>query len=102
MIQPTIGRVIWFVSATAQAIEPDLQPWPAFVCRVHDDRLVNVAGFMANGETFRAENVQLLQDDDKTPADTDFAMWMPYQVTAAAKEATPATAPATAPAAPPA
>jgi hypothetical protein len=94
MITPTIGRVIWFVDPIVQATEENPQPWPAFICYVHDDRMVNVAGFMANGETFRATKVQLLQDDDVVPDGYYYAMWMPYQVSAAAKNAAPDPAPA--------
>jgi hypothetical protein len=89
MITPTIGRVIWFVDPIVQASEENPQPWPAFICYVHDDRTVNVAGFMANGEIFRATKVQLLQDDDVAQDGYYYAMWMPYQVSAAAKNAAP-------------
>lgn len=93
MITPTIGRVIWFVDPIVQATEENPQPWPAFICYVHDDRTVNVAGFMSNGEIFRATKVQLLQDDDVAQDGYYYAMWMPYQVSTAAKASDPAAAP---------
>ena len=41
--------------------------------------MVNVAGFDANGNPFKATSVQLLQDDDQPNTVGAYAEWMPYQ-----------------------
>jgi hypothetical protein len=86
MIQPTIGRVIWFYSIAhgcPDVINP--QPYPAFVCYVHGDRMINVAGFDSTGVPFARSSVTLLQDDDTIPLYRDYCTWMPYQVGQAKK-----------------
>lgn len=82
MISPTVGRVVWVYRPLATF---DLrQPEVGFVTYVHNDRLINVAGFNANGTQFTATSLTLLQDDDAKP-EGDFAAWMPYQKGQAAK-----------------
>ena len=86
MIVPTIGRVVWFYPIDFG--RPDIvnpQPYPALICYVHGDRMINLAGFDNNGEPFKRTSVTLLQDDDPFPLDRDYACWMPYQVGQAAK-----------------
>lgn len=82
MIKPTVGRVVW-------VIRPDFtddikQPEAAFIAYVHNDRMINVAGFTHQGNHFSHTSVPLLQDDDEKPQGT-FAVWMPFQVGQAAK-----------------
>ena len=88
MIKPTIGRVVLIHRIVGgQPVSP--QPEPALVCYVHNDRLINVGGFDANGQPFARTSVQLLQDDDAAPANIvtgAYAEWMPYQKAVAAGE----------------
>jgi len=79
VIQPTVGRVVWYYPTKEQ----DDQPQAALVTYVHDDRLINVGGFDHAGHPFQRTEVQLLQDDDKPEG--FHAMWMPYQKGQAAK-----------------
>lgn len=89
MIVPTIGRVVWLYTV-AHGIHADSnpQPYPALVCYVYGERMINVAGFDSNGDPFKRTSVTLLQDDDAAPHDCDYATWMPYQ-TAQAKKGEP-------------
>lgn len=80
-ITPTVGRIVWFVP---RGSEPDLQPLAAIVTYVHNDRLVNLAWFSADGHSYRAENTILVQEGDDKP-DADYCKWMPYQIGQAKK-----------------
>lgn len=86
MIQPTIGRVVWFHPAK-EADEPfKEQPFAALIAHVLSDRLINVGYFDQNGNAYAAQNVTLLQEDDDVASDTGhFAMWMPFQISQAKK-----------------
>ena len=80
MIQPTIGRVVLF-----RANKQQVEPFPALVCKVHSDRMINVGGFNDSGGAFGGTNVPLLQDDDLPPETGYYAEWMPYQKQAEAE-----------------
>lgn len=80
MIQPSIGRVVWFWPAKG-VDEPKVeQPNAALVTYVHSDRMVNLAVFDANGVQRGETSVTLLQDDDKPTVYGRFASWMPFQI----------------------
>lgn len=80
MIKPTIGRVVLFHPNKKSELV-----FPAFVCEVHNDALINVGGFDNNGNAFGATSVPLLQDGDEAPDFGAYAEWMPYQKGQAAK-----------------
>ena len=83
MIKPTIGRVVWYYPENAQLSD---QPFPALVCYVHSDEIINVAGFDANGLQFAKTSVPLIQDEAKYREQKNrFACWMPYQKAQAEK-----------------
>ncbi len=85
MIQPSIGRVVWFWPAKERDAPKPEQPNAALVVYVHGDRMVNLTVFDSNGGSRGVTSVTLLQDDD-TPSDLGrFARWMPYQLGQAAK-----------------
>jgi hypothetical protein len=78
MIKPTIGRVVW-VTRPYFKHDPN-QPEAAFITYVHNDRMINVGGFMHDGSPFKATSVRLLQDDDTPiPGGDTYAEWMPFQ-----------------------
>lgn len=76
MIKPTVGRVVWMR-------RPDYsgdvsQPEAAIVTYVHNDRMINVAGWNHAGSPFSHTSVPLLQDNDSAPRG-NHAEWMPFQ-----------------------
>lgn len=87
VIPATVGRVVW-VRMRAESRDR-LQPEVAFIVYVHNDRLVNVAGFNSVGHHFAMEGLQLVQDGDvaadAAPLAHPHAVWMPYQKGQAAK-----------------
>lgn len=60
------------------------QPQAAIVAFVHSDRMVNLAVFGQNGNTFPMTSVTLRQPEDERPSGP-FCEWMPYQQGQAAK-----------------
>jgi len=87
MIQPTIGRIVWFQPAKKEDEPLRDQPFAAQVAYVHDDGTINIGYLNENGENGSAIRVPLLQEGDDTLAGGYFTIWMPYQVQAAAKDA---------------
>lgn len=87
MIQPTVGRVIWY--QPAHEVGGDLQPQPfaGIITFVHDDRMINICAFTPAGTPFAVQDLALLQDDDAAPEEGRFASWMPYQIGQAAAAA---------------
>lgn len=98
MIKPTVGRKVWFCPSEQTIADHDLvtlpnpedqsklQPLDATVIGVHSDTSVNLFVIDSDGSTICFQEVELLQDD-MSPNDEDYAMWMPYQVAQAAKVA---------------
>lgn len=95
MIEPTVGRIVWYVPAMLGGINrPDLieafkktsQPQAAIVTFVHPegDR-VNLARFSPEGVSIPETNVPLVQDDVPVPSHGGWCEWMPYQKGQAAK-----------------
>jgi hypothetical protein len=80
MIEPTVGRVVWFYSAPREA-----QPNAAIVTYVWNTRMVNLVVFDANGVSRSETSVDLLQDDEKPQGQGRWCEWMPYQKGQAAK-----------------
>jgi hypothetical protein len=83
MIVPTIGRVVLVHRGMSDQAEP------AFVCYVHSDRLINVAGFAGTGEPFAITAIQLVQEGDEIMDVKRYASWMPYQIATASGKLAP-------------
>lgn len=81
MIKPTVGRVVWVIRPGDT--DDIKQPEVGLVTYVWNDRMINVAGFDHNGESFLLNSLTLVQDDEPKP-EGDFACWMPYQKQVAA------------------
>lgn len=77
MIQPTIGRVVWYhpESSTEQQ-----QPYAAIVAHVWSDTCVNLAVFDSNGVATNKTSVFLYQGDGAERPSSSYAEWMPYQI----------------------
>lgn len=100
MINPTVGRVVWYYPDPARlnANRGDRiavmqvfsnQPMAATVAHVYNERHVNLSVVDHAGFQFSVRDVPLLQDNDVTPSGKDilhYATWMPYQKVAAEKQ----------------
>jgi hypothetical protein len=73
----SVGRVVWYYPPA----HGDSQPWPALICFVSSDTLVNIGGFRSDGTPFDACNVQLFLPE-AAPQEGPHCTWMPYQVSA--------------------
>jgi len=80
MINPSIGRVVWFhpPKGDENIVYRD-QALAAIVTYVWSDRMVNLVVFDANGLHSAHTSVNLLQDDDAAPEYGRYAEWMPFQ-----------------------
>lgn len=89
MIEPTIGRRVWFypngITAPHFACCSAEQPMDAGVVYVWNDRMVNLDIADHYGNHVPMSSVKLLQDDDPVPTSGAYATWMPYQKGQAAK-----------------
>ena len=92
MIQPTPGRIVWFFPSIEAGRDPNGQPLAAMLAKVLHERCVNLTVFHADGSSYPAQGIQLLQDDDAEP-DTAYACWMPFQKGQAAKHEAPGSLP---------
>lgn len=79
MIEPTVGRIVWYHPHVDQGGDVNGQPHGAFLAHVHSPRLINLTVFNENGSVYAKTSVKLLQDDDAPPPDGDYAEWMPFQ-----------------------
>lgn len=89
MITPTVGRKVHFWMNGAQGygdVVQREQPLDVNVVYVWNDRMVNVAGFDANGDPFKVTSCTFLQEGDQAiPGGQCYVEWMPYQKGQAAK-----------------
>lgn len=82
MIEPTVGRVVWFYKFARGGGHKG--PLAAHVCKVHSPQMVNLMVIDESGIAFPESSVFLKQDDGETPQ-FDYCEWMPYQKGQAAK-----------------
>lgn len=78
VIQPTVGRIVWFRQMTAGVFPGSDGACAAIVTHVHSDRLVNLCVFDGNGGTHPRTSVTLVQEGDPKPQHMH-CEWMPYQ-----------------------
>ena len=97
MIEPTVGRKVWYRPSTLDLntrgtlSNPKMEAFPgqpldATIVSVTNDRLVNLVIFDVYGNHHRKLGVTLLQDDDTAPVAEGYGEWMPYQVQSAKKD----------------
>jgi hypothetical protein len=87
MIEPTVGRVVWYTPATKAEMgrkDPGEQPLAAIIAHVHHAGLVNLMIIDREGECYWRTNVPLNQDPTIT-REPGTCEWMPYQKGQAAK-----------------
>jgi hypothetical protein len=87
MIEPTVGRIVWFRSLEHQTNEP----LAAIITAVHHPRLVNICAFNPMGSPLARVNVPLWHGEtqgdgtvEPRPAKSH-CEWMPHQKGQAAK-----------------
>ena len=80
MIEPTIGRVVWYHPKPHSGDPPPLfaeLPYVALVAGILPNGLLNLAIWNHAGFSFQRQGVWLAQDDD--PVEQGHAEWMPFQ-----------------------
>lgn len=89
MIEPTVGRVVWYFPAVNdKRFEGYHAPFAAHVAYVHHSRSVNLMVILPGGHAVIGEtSVPLLQGDDAFLTQGRYAEWMPYQKHQATKNA---------------
>ena len=88
MIDPTIGRVVWYHPKPHQGDPPPLfpeLPYVALIAGIQPTGLLNLAIWDHAGFGFQHQGVILRQDDG--PVEQGDAEWMPFQKGQAAKYA---------------
>ena len=80
MIEPTVGRIVWFFTPASIG-----DPQAAIVTRVWSNTMVNLCVFNFDGNISSVTSVDLLQDDTKPSGQSRWCEWMPYQKGQAAK-----------------
>lgn len=74
MIQPTVGRIVHYVSAGGTIV-------PAIVTKVYDARSVDLVVFGLDPVASEmVNNVHLVQPGDPEGAAIPYCEWIPYQV----------------------
>jgi len=85
VIEPTIGRIVWFWKWGRSWNAPNAQPEAAIVTYVNNSRSVNLTVFNEHGHPRGMTGVELCQPNDSRPASGGFCEWMPYQIGQAKK-----------------
>ena len=86
MIQPTVGRIVWYYPAGYPLGDGEravmlAEPRAAVIVKVWSDRMVNLGFWDPNGDAGAATSVKLLQPEDAPPAcGVAFCEWMHYQI----------------------
>lgn len=83
MITPTTGRVVWYRTSEAIALDSK-QPLAALITYVHSDTMINIVVFDPNGNPHSRTSVWLW-DGESERREGSYAEWMPYQKGQAAK-----------------
>lgn len=84
MIQPTVGRIVWF---WPNGPVPDTQPTAAVITFVHHAHLVDLYVLPGRGQlAVPHEFIFLAHTDGERAEGQQFCEWMPYQKGQAAKE----------------
>ncbi len=86
MIQPTVGRIVWFYPVGREHLDFDPgQPLAAVIAKVWSDTCVTLTVFDVHGKPHAKGKVMLWQGDGETPPQCEYATWMPWQKSQAAK-----------------
>jgi hypothetical protein len=78
MIRPTIGRIMWYWPEKEYRSS---LPWAAIVTNVHNDNMINLSVFNADGHHMAKSSVPVVQEGSPyTASDSPYVEWMPYQI----------------------
>lgn len=80
MIEPTVGRIVWFYESSAPS-----SPRAGIVAKVWNSWMVNLAVIEEDGKLTPKIFVDLLQDREGPQGKFCWCEWMPYQKGQAAK-----------------
>ena len=93
LITPTIGRQVWFRPSKEDTLHTGFgEPLAATICRVWNDRMVNLQVIDVEGRAHARTSVLLLQGDEGYAPVTGHCEWMPYQKGQAKAQETAAAA----------
>ena len=84
IIEPTVGRMVWFWPNGKSDINAKIQPYAAQIAYVHSVGMINIGYLDANGEHKNQTSVPLIQEGQDQPY-FSFCEWMPFQKGQAAK-----------------
>lgn len=80
MIQPTVGRKVWYRPSATEAITRNGdQPMDATIVYVWNDRLVNLRVIDHVGNAHIRNSALLMQGDEQYDPVTGYCEWMPFQ-----------------------
>ena len=80
MIEPTIGRIVYFYETPpAEGAKID-GPYAAIITQVWNDRMVNLTVFYPSGTTLGRSSIVLRQPGDLPAGEYSWCEWMPYQI----------------------
>ncbi len=85
MIQPSVGRRVWYWPFPEERSFPSEQPFDAGVAYVHSDTLINISIQNDLGNPLPGKLGVTLAQDDQEPQPGQCS-WMPYQKGQAAKQ----------------
>ena len=77
MIEPTVGRVVWFYKWVPK--QGHKGPMAAHVADIQNNESVNLMVIDAGGNPHPEREVRLLQNTDGAVPESDYCEWMPYQ-----------------------
>lgn len=83
VIEPTVGRVVWFWPDGEEAFR---QPLAATVAHVHGPRMINIGYLSANGIPQGGQTSVVLVQEGDTKPERNYCTWMPYQTGQAKKQ----------------
>jgi hypothetical protein len=86
MIEPSVGRVVWY--REREGLRLGKQPQAALIAYVHGVTKVNLTVSRPSGETYGVQEVTLWNGEGKEPH-TAYCEWMPYQKAVAKGEIAP-------------
>ena len=81
MMEPTIGRIIYYHKNAELYTTDSDRPYAAIITTVNTDGTVSLCVFDTIGQTYGIMHIRLIQPNEPIPnKGQDYCAWMPYQV----------------------